>query len=110
MDAFHFLETYRKFILDIAGCIRVMGKFYMVMKAIAFGRYTKALMPLHAFFFPMLIPLLLRTRPDKKLHLHLLKLPHPENELPCYDFIPESFTNLRNTKGYFHASGFLNIE
>ncbi len=40
----------------------------------------------------------------------MLKFPHPENKLPGYNFVPESFTNLGNTKRNFHPAGFLHVQ
>src|SRR5688500_10592188 len=58
----------------------------------------------------MLIPLLLCARTNKKLHFHLLKFPHAENELAGYNLIPECFSNLCNAKRNFHSSCFLHVQ
>ena len=42
------------------------------------------------------MPLLVRPRFDEELHLHLLELAHPEDEVPRRDLVPEGFADLRD--------------
>src|ERR1700749_3658665 len=58
----------------------------------------------------MLKPFFLRAGANEKLHLHLLKLAHADNELPGYHLVPESLAYLRNAKRYFHPARFLNVQ
>ncbi|MPM64271.1 hypothetical protein SDC9_111157 [bioreactor metagenome] len=58
----------------------------------------------------MLEPFEFLTRPYKKLHLHLLELPHPKDELTCHYFITECFPYLGNTERNLHPAGFLYIQ
>src|SRR5688500_15173808 len=95
MNAFHLLESKCKIIFDIAGRICIVRKLGMIVKLKFFCRNPQCKMPLHPFFLPVLIPLLLCAGTDKELHFHLLELTHAENELPCDDLIPECFTDLR---------------
>src|SRR5687767_6524563 len=107
MNTFHFLETNWEIIFDIACSISIMRQFHMIMKPVFLFWNAQAEVPLHSFFFPELVPLFLRTRPDKKLHFHLLEFTHPENKLPGNNFISECFAYLCNTKRNFKATGFL---
>src|SRR5574344_1718730 len=67
-------------------------------------------MPFQARLFPLFKPIKFFSGANKELHFHLFKLAHTENELTGYYFISESFTNLSDTKTYFHTSGLLNIQ
>src|SRR4029079_845634 len=92
------------------GRIRIMRKFYMIMKTIFFFRDPEAQVPFHSYFLPGLIPFFLCTGTNKVLHLHLFKLSHAENKLSCYNFISECFSNLCDTKRNFQATCFLDIQ
>src|SRR5690606_2535370 len=56
-------------------------------------------MPLHPLLAPCLEMLHLRARLHEILHLHLLELTHPKDELPRHDLIPKSLANLRDAEG-----------
>src|SRR5688572_9468396 len=98
MNTFQLLKTDRKIKFNITCSVGIMGQLNVIMKAVILLSKTKGQMPFHPFFFPVFIPLLLCARLNKKLHFHLLKLPHAKNELPRNDLIPECLTNLCNTK------------
>src|SRR4051812_14448801 len=110
MDAFYFLKSNWKVIFDVTCSIRVMRQLHVIMEAVFACRDAKAKMPFHSFGLPVFIPFLLRTRADKELHFHLLKLAHPENKLARHNLISKRFTNLCNTKRNFHTPGFLHIQ
>src|SRR3954470_19695021 len=103
MNTFHFFKTNREFVLNIQSGICIMSKFAVIMKLIFLTWNTKTQMPFQSFFLPVFVPFFLCARTYKKLHLHLFKLPHSENKLAGYNFIAESFTNLRNAKRYFKS-------
>src|SRR6476661_6551001 len=67
-------------------------------------------MPVQSCFLPIFKPFFLCTGANKELHFHLFKFSHAKNKLPCNNFIPECFTNLRNTKRNFHACSFLHVQ
>src|SRR6185312_5172060 len=105
MDALHFFEAYREFILDIAGGLCIEGQFRMVMEAVFLLWYSQAEVPLHPRGLPVFIPFVFRTGPDKKLHLHLFELTHPEDELSRDDLVPERLPDLCNPERDLHAPG-----
>src|SRR5690606_3630555 len=47
---------------------------------------------------------------DEKLHFHLLKLTHTEDERSRYNFVSEGFSCLGNSKRNLHTARFLNIQ
>src|SRR5690349_14436616 len=104
MYSLHFLKSHRKIIFDITCRICIMRQLDMIMKPVFLRTNAQPFMPSHALILPVFIPFFLCTGPNKKLHLHLLKLTHAENELPCNDLIAECFSYLRDTKRNFHSS------
>src|SRR5690606_6452027 len=110
VDTLQLLEAHWKVEVYITGGISIVRQFHMVMEAI-FGRvYTQVQMPFDALCFPVFIPLLLRAGANKKLHFHLLKFSHTENEASGHNLITESFANLCNAKRNFHSGRFLHIQ
>ena len=67
-------------------------------------------MPLHSLLLPGLEPVKFSSRLDEELHLHLLELPHSEDELTCHNLISESLSDLCNAERNLHAAGLLNIQ
>ena len=110
VNPFHFLESERHLVLDVRSCIGIVSQLFVVVEAILFVAKAEVAVPAHARFFPTGKPGELFAWPNKELHLHLLKLPHPKNELPRDDLIPESLSDLSNAEGDLHASRFLDIE
>ena len=110
MYTLNFFKAHWEIVFYIAGHICIMGQFHMVMKSVLIRRYTQALVPFHTGCLPVFIPFLLCTGFHEKLHFHLLKLPHTENEPTCYDLITESLPGLCYTKGDLHTSCLLHIE
>ena len=87
-----------------------MRQFIVIVITVVIIAKTKGLMPLQTDLFPFLEPIQLSARFYEKLHLHLLKLTHTENELTGHNFITECLTDLCNTERNFHTTCFLNIE
>src|SRR5699024_2793979 len=106
MNSFDLFKTNWKFKFDIAGFLGVMRQFYMIVVAVFIRGQSQAQVPFQSGLLPILIPFAFRAGTNKKLHLHLLEFPHPEYKLTRYNFIPESLSNLRYTKWYFHAPRF----
>ena len=67
-------------------------------------------MPLDPGLLPVLVPLALRAGRDEELHLHLLELPHAEDELAGDDLVPEGLADLRDAERQLHAAGLLDVE
>src|SRR6185295_15390040 len=65
---------------------------------------TEREVPAHALLLPVLEPFhvglvrRLRARIDEELHLHLLELTRPEDEVAGRDLVPKRFTDLRDAK------------
>ena len=87
-----------------------MRQFAVVVVAQFFGRDTHTFMPFFARFLPVIVPFHLRAGPNEKLHFHLFKFAHAENELAGHYFVSEGLSNLGNTKGDFHPTGFLYVQ
>src|ERR1700744_2016521 len=104
MDAFNLFKAEWKLKFDIKSGISIMGQLGMLVEAVFFRRGTQSQVPLQAGLLPVLKPFFLRTRANKELHLHLLKLAHTDNELACNNLVPESFTDLRDTKRDLHTA------
>ena len=110
MNPFNLLKSKWKFVFDIYSSIGIMGQFFMHMKTIVLISKSKGLVPFNPQYLPFLKPIEFSPRPDEELKFHLFKLAHSENELPGNNLIPKGFTNLSNTKRYFHSSRFLDIQ
>src|SRR5574344_58133 len=110
MDPFQLLKSKGKIKVYIAGRIGIVSHFIVVMITVFFPISTQRKMPVQTHFFPVFIPFHFISRAYKKLHFHLLKFTHPENELSCNYLISESFTNLCNAKGDFHTATLLYVQ
>src|SRR5664279_623570 len=110
MNSFYLFESEWELEFNICGSIRIMSQLDMIVKTIVFASESEGLVPVHSCRFPFAEPFKFRSRLNKKLHLHLFKFSHPENELPGYYFIPECLTDLSNSKRYLHSSGLLNVQ
>src|SRR4051812_23563943 len=107
MNTLHFFKTNGEIVLNICSSVGIMCQLHVIMKAVFFFWNAQAQVPFHSLLFPELVPLFLCTGANEKLHLHLLKLAHPENKLTGYDLIAECFSNLCNTERNFHPASFL---
>ena len=67
-------------------------------------------MPFQPVLLPLCKPVEFSTGLDEELHLHLLELPHPENELTGDDLVSESLPYLGYTERYLHPSCLLDIQ
>ena len=82
----------------------------MVVETIVLSTEAQSLMPLHARLFPLGEPLQLRARLYEELHLHLLELPHTEDELTGHDLVAESLTDLGDTERNLHTASLLHVQ
>ena len=110
MDTLQLLETEREIKLNIGGCIGIMSKFLVIVETIVFCAHSEVHMPFHTGFLPVFEELHLSSRPAEELHLHLLELPHTEDELTGYNLISECLSYLGDTERNLHTAGFLDIE
>ena len=82
----------------------------MVVVSIFRVRRTQSLMPLQALRLPKLVKFQLCPWLAEKLHLHLLKLLHPHDELSGHNLVPKRFSCLGDTKRQLHPTGFLHVQ
>src|SRR6516165_11937559 len=59
--------------------------------------------PVHALLEPVLEPALRLVRRDEELHLHLLELPGPENEVPGRYLVAEALSDLGDPEWWLLA-------
>jgi len=83
--------------------ISIMRQLYMIVK-----RYLAVSVPgpgaIAGGFLSIFCTLHLGAGAYKKLHFHLLKLTHTNNELAGNNFVTESLPNLGYTKRNFHPA------
>src|SRR5574344_1032192 len=87
MDTLQFLKPKWEIKLYISSSIGIMGQLLVIVETIILSPHSQILVPFQTFFLPRLEPLHLCSRLYEKLHLHLLELPHPENELTSHNLI-----------------------
>ena len=87
-----------------------MGQLVVVVETVVLSTEAQGLMPLHTSFLPLREPLQFRTGLYEELHLHLLELPHTEDELTSYNLVTESLTNLSDTERNLHTTGLLHVQ
>ena len=110
MNSLEFLESEREIELNVGGGIGIVGEFLVVVEAVVLRTHPEVDVPLHAVCLPFLEEFHLCTWPAEEFHLHLLELPHAENELACHDFISECLSDLGDSERNLHPAGLLDIE
>src|SRR5688572_1882978 len=109
MYSFKLFKSKGKFKLNINSSIRIMGEIFMIMKTQfrLISAYCKV--PLHACFFPVIVPFHFSSGRNEILHFHLLEFTHSEDELTCNNFISKCLAYLRNAKRKLLPRGFLHV-
>src|SRR5688500_18067136 len=74
------------------------------------GRESQALMPFHSLLLPVLKPFLVGAGLDEELHLHLLELTRPENEISGRNLVSEGLADLCDAERNSLACGLLDIQ
>ena len=110
VDAFHLFESKGEFEFDVHGRIGIVGQLFVWVLAEFVSRCAQSQVPSHSGGRPLFVPFQFGARAHKKLHFHLLKLPHTEDKLPCYDLVTEGFADLGDAKRNLHAGGLLHVE
>ena len=100
-----------KEVLDVERGLRVVGQLVgaVLVEAKPLRGHAQAADPLHAAPLPRLEPLRVGARLDEVLHLHLLELPHPEDEVAGSDLVPERLPYLCDPEGDFLPRRFLDV-
>ena len=86
--------------LHIERRTRVVGKLLLrvlVELQSVLGQAETAV-PIHSLLLPVLEPLYVGARLHEELHLHLLELARPENEVAGRNLIPERLADLRDAE------------
>ena len=106
----HLFESKGHLELYIGSGIGVVCQLFVVVEAIFAVAKSERPVPTHTEMFPVVEPLHLLARTDKKLHLHLLELTHTEDKLPCHYLIAECLAYLCYTERYLHSARLLHVE
>ena len=103
VNALVFLPAERKLVLDIFGPLGVMCQLIRPVRMIPqlVGINTEAVMPPHPLLVPVLEPLLVFTRLDEVLHLHLLEFPRAKDEVARRDLVAKRLAHLSYPKRDF---------
>ena len=110
MDALEFLEAEGELKLDVGGGVGIVGQFLVVVEAVLLIAQSEGLVPLQTGLFPLGEPLKLGTWTHEELHLHLLKLPHAEDELTGHYLVAEGLAYLGYSERNLHTACLLDIE
>ena len=110
MNSLKFLETEWEAELDVGCRICIVSELVMIVETIVLVTHSESLVPCHTVLLPLCEPVELRTWLDEELHLHLLELPHTEDELTCHNLISEGLTDLCDTERNLHTTGLLYVE
>ena len=110
VDTLHLLEAERHLELDIGSGIGIVSQLVVVVETVVLCTEAQSLVPLHTGLLPFREPLQLRARLYEELHLHLLELPHTEDELTGHNLITESLTDLGNTERNLHTTSLLHVQ
>src|SRR5690606_22288013 len=98
VDPLDLVPAEREFVLDVEGALRVVRELLrrVLVEAQPLPADAERDDPLHAASLPVLEPLLVRARLDEELHLHLLELAGPEDEVARRDLVAERLADLRD--------------
>ena len=110
MDTFHLLEAERHLEFHVGGSVGIVSQLVVVVETVVLSTKTECLMPCHATLLPFLKPSQFCARLHEELHLHLLKLPHAEDELTRHNLVAERLANLGNAERHLHASRLLHVQ
>ena len=96
VNALDLLPAEGKLVLDVERRPGVVGQLVgaVLVPLQLRGREPEALVPLHAPLAPALEPLGVGAGLHEELHLHLLELAGPEDEVPGRDLVPERLADL----------------
>jgi hypothetical protein len=96
VDPFDLVPAEGKLVLDIVGCLGIVGQLAgaVLVPAQLPGGQPDRVVPGQPPFPPPLEPLLVGAGPDEELHLHLLELAGPEDEVARRDLVPERLADL----------------
>ncbi len=103
----------REFIFDVVRVLGVVGELVGLVPG-GTGASPRVMPrrdePLHPLVLPVLEPLLVGARLDEELHLHLLELPGPEEEILRVDLVPERLADLGDAERGLLPRGGLHVQ
>ena len=102
-DALQLSPAEREEVLHVGGRLGVVGELVLVVRAQAQALWPQAEdleVPAMAGLDPVAMPSLVVTGLHKELHLHLLELSKPKDEVPRRDLVPEAAALLGDTEGH----------
>ena len=110
VDAFELLEAEGEVEFYVGRRVGVVGELLMVVETVVLRAHAEVHVPLHAVLLPLAEPFHLGAGPYEELHLHLLELPHAEDELAGHHLVAEGLADLGYAEGNLHASGLLDVD
>src|SRR5581483_4555799 len=99
-DAFELRPPERELVLDVGAAARVVRELVgsVLPETQVLALDAEAQVPVEALLLPVVVPLGVFARFDEELHLHLLELARPEQEVPGGDLVPERLAGLRDAE------------
>jgi hypothetical protein len=99
-------------VLDVHGLLGVVGQLAgaMLVEAEVLLPDPQGPMPPHPLLPPVLEPLVVGAGLHEELHLRLLELPGPEDEVPGGDLVPERLSDLGHPEGDLLAGSRLDVQ
>ena len=110
MNPLHLFKSKRKIVFNIHRSIGVVCQLHVVVVSVFCICSPQSLVPFQALRLPKLVKFQFCAWLAEKLHLHLLKLLHPHDELSRHNLVPKRFSCLGDTKRQLHPSGFLHVQ
>ena len=95
----------RELVLDVAGGLGVVRQLVGLVRAdpeLLLG-HAELVVPVEPFADPVLEPPVVGPRLDEELHLHLLELPGPEDEVAGRDLVAERLPDLGHPEGHLQT-------
>src|SRR5690606_30805334 len=98
VDPLELLPAERELVLDVVRALGVMRQLVrlVLVEPQPLTPDPQRRHPLHPPLTPVLEPLLVRARLHEELHLHLLELARPEDEVARRDLVAERLADLRD--------------
>ena len=100
-----------KLVLDVHRALGVVREFFLrvLIPAQVLGPDAEAGVPGEALVDPVVVPFLVGARADEELHLHLLELPGPEDEVAGGDLVAERLADLADAERDLPARGLQHV-
>ena len=110
VNAVEFRPSHGEKILNVARAFCVVGKFFVILIAQAFGREAEGEKEIPRRFFIVFVIFEVGSFLAEPLMFHLFELDRPENKVAGCNFVSERFTYLTYSERNFGAGGALNVK